>query len=71
MNKHNWTSEEEEYIKSHYQDETYDRMGTALRLSATAVRSKCVELGCLRHYGGNGTVWSAEMLDYLRVHYPI
>ena len=71
MNKHNWTNEEIAYLKSHYMDESYEVMGGSLCLSSSAVRAKCIELGCMRPaYTRKAFVWSAEQLDYLRAHYP-
>lgn len=71
MNRHNWTTEEIAYLKSHYMDESYEVMGVALCLSSSCVRTKCIEIGCKRRFDGRKAfVWSAEQLDYLRAHYP-
>lgn len=64
-----WTEDMSAYVRSHYEEETYDEMGRKLGVSGSCVSTHCRLLGFRRARHRNEVVWTDAMVSYLREHF--
>ena len=73
MRTHEWTEQEEEYLRLNHRDLTLMDLSTLLHLAPSTISKKIIQMGLREAHAcrRNSLEWSEESLSYLREHFAM